>query len=299
MLTPRRFHHESLELNVAEGAPSGLPLVMLHGVTRRWQTFRPLLPALENGWHVHALDFRGHGLSDRAGGAYRVVDYVADAVALVESLPQPAFVYGHSLGAMVAAAVAAATPDHVRGVVLEDPPMQTMGGRITETPLHGFFTALQTHAGSERDAMSIAAELAEVVFARATKWYGNQIGRRPRRGNAAVHGELSQATRSRCARADCGKPLAGRLRHQYDPDGSEVSDAALAGRRDGWRYVDRRRRRRNRNAGRRCIADQAAWCRARRTLGRDATSTERGAELLGVDLNDGVACCSRARSTPN
>jgi pimeloyl-ACP methyl ester carboxylesterase len=142
---------------------------MLHGVTRRWQTFRPLLSSLASGWHVHALDFRGHGQSDgagadSAGGAYRVVDFVGEAVALVESLQQRAIVYGHSLGAMVAAAVAAAAPDHVRAVVLEDPPMQTMGERITETPLHGFFTALQQHAGSDRDVSAIAADLAEVVL---------------------------------------------------------------------------------------------------------------------------------------
>lgn len=169
MFTLERFCHDSLELNVAVGPPFGVPLVMLHGVTRRWQTFRPVLPSLVGGWHVHALDFRGHGQSDgagadRAGEAYRVIDYVDDVVALVESLPQPAIIYGHSLGSMVAAAVAAATPERVRAVVLEDPPMQTMGGRITESPLHSFFTALGPHAGSTRDVSAIAADLAEIVL---------------------------------------------------------------------------------------------------------------------------------------
>jgi len=42
--------------------------------------------------------------------------------------------YGHSLGAMVATAMAAAEPDLVAALVLEDPPFQTMGDRI-----HGSF----------------------------------------------------------------------------------------------------------------------------------------------------------------
>ena len=49
-------------------------------------------------------------------------DYAADALAFVEALPSPATLYGHSLGALVAASVAAALPGRVAGVVLEDPP---------------------------------------------------------------------------------------------------------------------------------------------------------------------------------
>ncbi|MCA9103258.1 MAG: alpha/beta hydrolase [Pirellulales bacterium] len=164
MFVERSFRHGVLELNVAEGPAAGPPMVMLHGVTRRWQTFRPMLSALATGWHVHALDFRGHGRSDRAPDGYCIVDYVAEAVALVESFAEPAVVYGHSLGAMVAAAVAAKVPHCTRAVVLEDPPMETMGQRMTETPLLGFFQALHEHAGSQRDPGGIAADLADVVL---------------------------------------------------------------------------------------------------------------------------------------
>src|SRR5687767_921873 len=98
-------------LNVSTGPATGPPLVLLHGVTRRWQDYAPLLPTLTLRWHVHALDFRGHGKSDRtAEGAYRVADYVADAAALLRDVGKPSVVYGHSLGAMVAAGVAAAEP---------------------------------------------------------------------------------------------------------------------------------------------------------------------------------------------
>src|SRR5262249_28924121 len=40
----------------APPAPAGAPpLVLLHGVARRWQDFTPLLPALACRWQVHAL----------------------------------------------------------------------------------------------------------------------------------------------------------------------------------------------------------------------------------------------------
>ena len=91
------------------------------------------------------MDFRGHGESARSEGRYRVVDYVEDAARfLEEEIGRPAAVYGHSLGAMVAAATAARAPGMVMAVVLEDPPFHTMGRRIRETALHGFFSALRT-----------------------------------------------------------------------------------------------------------------------------------------------------------
>src|SRR5688500_19229143 len=109
----------SVHLNVATGPASGPPLVLLHGVTREWQDYVSLLPALTLRWQVHALDFRGHGKSGRTPGAYRVADYVADAAALLRDLDEPAVVYGHSLGAMVVAAVAGAEPKRGRAVVME------------------------------------------------------------------------------------------------------------------------------------------------------------------------------------
>lgn len=152
MMTESRAAAGRLSLNVAASAapaPSAAPdttaLVLLHGVTRRWQDFVPLLPALAARRRVYALDFRGHGRSGWVDGSnggrdgYRVIDYVADAVALLGQLDEPAVVYGHSLGAMVAAAAAAREPQRVRAVVLEDPPFDTLGTRIRRTPFHAQF----------------------------------------------------------------------------------------------------------------------------------------------------------------
>ena len=79
----QQFHTGVVEINYAEGPPAGPPIVLLHGVTRRWVDFLPILPTLLLRWQVFALDFRGHGQSDRTPGQYRVIDYVSDSVANV------------------------------------------------------------------------------------------------------------------------------------------------------------------------------------------------------------------------
>lgn len=139
-------------------------ILFLHGVTRRAETFAPITGTLGEHYHLHQHDFRGHGESPRRG-PYRVIDYVKDAVDFLDIVPQErVFVYGHSLGAMVAAALAAKRPKRVTAVVLEDPPFHTMGERIHATPLGSYFAALRTLAGSEKSVAELARELAEVRY---------------------------------------------------------------------------------------------------------------------------------------
>ena len=80
MLNEQLFHHSGLNLNFATGPRNGPAFVFFHGVTRRWQSFVPLIPALSTRWHIHALDHRGHGQSSRAKFGYLVRDYVRDAL---------------------------------------------------------------------------------------------------------------------------------------------------------------------------------------------------------------------------
>jgi pimeloyl-ACP methyl ester carboxylesterase len=157
---------ERLRLNVAVGPESGPPLVLFHGVTRRWQTFLPILPALAARWQVFAPDFPGHGRSQPAAdGSYLVTAYVRVAVEFIKrAVPHPAIVYGHSLGAMVTAAVAAEIPEHVRAIVLEDPPFDTMGSRITETPLYSYFAGARQLAGSQEPVAQLALRAADLEF---------------------------------------------------------------------------------------------------------------------------------------
>ncbi len=150
-------------LQLVSGPSSGPPLLLLHGVSRSGRTFTPLLPALWPFWTVTLLDQRGHGGSrPAADGRYFVTDYVSDAIAVLRDLHEPVVLYGHSLGAMVAAGVAAELPNRVRALVLEDPPFETMGRRIFETRLHSQFAGMQAFAGSSRSVREVAAGLAEI-----------------------------------------------------------------------------------------------------------------------------------------
>lgn len=136
--------------------------MLLHGVTRRWQTFLPLVPTLAPRWELHGLDFRGHGASQPTDGGYLVVDFVQDVVGLLNELNGPAVIYGHSLGAMVTAAVAAEVPEKVRAIVMEDPPLNTMGPRFAETNFYSHFCGIQKFAGDQREVAAVAKELAEL-----------------------------------------------------------------------------------------------------------------------------------------
>jgi pimeloyl-ACP methyl ester carboxylesterase len=163
-----RCHVNGVDISYAMTGGSDSAIVMLHGVTRRWQTFLPLFHSFQLRWNVCGLDFRGHGLSSRTPGQYAVMDYVADVVGFVEQqfrsgrFAAPVVMYGHSLGSMVAAAAAAQLGDRIAAVVLEDPPFHTMGAGIRENVLFSFFSGMQQFAGDRRPVAAITADLAEL-----------------------------------------------------------------------------------------------------------------------------------------
>ena len=108
-----------------EVAGEGPPVVLLHGLTasRRYVLHGSRLVE-RAGYGVVAYDARGHGQSDPApsSGAYRYVDYTADAVALLDALRiDRAVLVGHSMGAHTAAAVAISHPERVTALVLGAP----------------------------------------------------------------------------------------------------------------------------------------------------------------------------------
>jgi len=166
MFDERRVLVRGQELNLASTASRAPAIIFVHGVLRRWTTFLPLFPALAARWQIGAVDQRGHGCSARApGNQYLVTDYVLDLVELLERhVPHPAVIYGHSLGAMVAAGAAAARPDLVRAVVLEDPPFETMGNRIGQSSLHGYFAALREMLPWQLGVLELARELARLTL---------------------------------------------------------------------------------------------------------------------------------------
>jgi pimeloyl-ACP methyl ester carboxylesterase len=109
-----------LDLHYRDWGGSGRAMLLLHGLassSRIWDLTAPLLRA--HG-HVVALDQRGHDGSGKPDSGYEFATIVADArgAAQVLGLAHPVVV-GHSWGAGVALAYAAADPT-CAGVVLID-----------------------------------------------------------------------------------------------------------------------------------------------------------------------------------
>ncbi len=152
--------------NVAVGPENGPPLILFHGVTRRWQCFTPLIPSLMLRFQIFAIDFPGHGKSEPTRRGYRVADYLSNAETLLNTPPfstqRECFLYGHSLGSMVVAGLAGRLGTKVRGAVLEDPPFHTMGNRVGDGPLLDYFRAVSELVGAPDGVSETARKLAEV-----------------------------------------------------------------------------------------------------------------------------------------
>ncbi len=147
-----------------ETPAEGDPVLFLHGVTGSTRTYH----WLQREGAIR-LDFRGHGESERTPGAYRLADYVEDAVSVLESLDRPAALVGHSLGGVVAWSVAQQRPELVTRAFLEDPPLyQGEPAAHAENPAIPIFA--QTRTAIERwnregaDVAAVKARLAAMPF---------------------------------------------------------------------------------------------------------------------------------------
>ncbi|WP_033308900.1 alpha/beta hydrolase [Streptomyces iakyrus] len=115
---------------VEQGA--GPLVLLLHGFPESWYSWRHQVPALAAaGYRAVAVDVRGYGRSSRPpeADAYRMLDLVADNVAVVEALGEPsAVLVGHDWGASIAATSALVRPETFRAVGLLSVPYTPPGG---------------------------------------------------------------------------------------------------------------------------------------------------------------------------
>ncbi|HLU58968.1 MAG TPA: alpha/beta hydrolase [Pseudonocardia sp.] len=120
----------------AEGPDNGPPLVLIHGQGSRWQDHMRVLPELAEDHHVFAVDVPGHGASDRLAPERYSNVVVGDLLAgfVDQVVGSPAIVSGHSSGGLLALHIAAAHPELVTGLFLEDPPLfSSQMPRLTST----------------------------------------------------------------------------------------------------------------------------------------------------------------------
>lgn len=97
----------------------GPPLVLVHGTTSAHWSFRFVVPSLADRFTVYAIDRRGRGESGDADG-YQIDREFEDVAAVVDSIHEPASVFGHSYGATVALG-AALVARNLHKLVLYEP----------------------------------------------------------------------------------------------------------------------------------------------------------------------------------
>src|SRR6266542_2951377 len=102
----------------------GPSLLIVHGGIGDRSRWKTLLPLFASHFTVCAMDRRGHGESD-AGANYSLTKEFQDVAAVVNSLPGPVFVLGHSIGG-VCALEAAFVTNKISKLVLYEPPLQDL-----------------------------------------------------------------------------------------------------------------------------------------------------------------------------
>jgi pimeloyl-ACP methyl ester carboxylesterase len=73
------------------GPSAAAPILFLHGISLSRDTWEEIAQRLSPTYCIWALDFRGHGHSDRSS-RYELVDYVSDAEAALATIGRPAIV---------------------------------------------------------------------------------------------------------------------------------------------------------------------------------------------------------------
>ena len=123
------------ELAVGIWGPDDAPTILaIHGITASHVSWTSLAEAMP-GMRIIAPDLRGRGRSNGLPGPWGMPTHAADMVALLDAFNlQRPVVVGHSMGAFVAATLAAQSPDRVAELILIDGgiPIPTPAGVAAE-----------------------------------------------------------------------------------------------------------------------------------------------------------------------
>lgn len=112
---------ERLNLFYMDTRTEGPAILCLHGRWGRAQVWYDFMQHYGRQYRIIAPDQRGHGLSDKPMGKYTAQEMAEDVVALLQYLKLDSVILvGHSMGARVAAHMAALYPHCVRALALLD-----------------------------------------------------------------------------------------------------------------------------------------------------------------------------------
>lgn len=157
------FEHNGIRYHAAEwGDLAALPVVLLHGFAQSASTWDAVGPLLARKYRAIALDFVGHGKSDKPDDpTVYEMDAVLDALSafLNDRFTRKAALIGYSMGGRVALAFACRYPTKISMLVLESAGL-------------GPKTAQQHAAMQHRDAEMIERLLASDMASFTDWWEG-------------------------------------------------------------------------------------------------------------------------------
>jgi pimeloyl-ACP methyl ester carboxylesterase len=178
LLVEKKFDTGEAVLNYAEGPDSGPPLVLLHGLTDRWQYFLPIIPALSLRSHIYAIDFRGHGGSSRSP-PYRYCDHISDTISFLENvIGEEATLFGASMGGGISLMVAGNRPSLVRAIVFGDASINVENVQTVMTNYHSYWAGwreLAAFEGSMEELVRAVAEMPVSVPGQGKSTYGEGL----------------------------------------------------------------------------------------------------------------------------
>ncbi|MBS1677862.1 MAG: alpha/beta hydrolase [Actinobacteria bacterium] len=156
----RWIESDGRRLHVLDYGGDARPLLVLPGITSPAITWDFIVAPLRDRVRPLVMDLRGRGFSE-AGGEYAAADFAADAAAAVDQLGlERPLVLGHSLGARIAAALAARGDVELGKTICVDPPLCGPGRGGYPTPRESFEAQLDGgYAGTTADEVAAAYPL--------------------------------------------------------------------------------------------------------------------------------------------
>ena len=140
--TDRYVRVGDLRLHYLDFGGDGPPLLFLHATGFHAWLWLPYVRRFAAGYHVLALDQRGHGQSDKPSTGYRWEAFGADLKGVLDALGLDGVrAVGHSKGATAIAAAAAAGTRRLARAVLIEPVLLSAPGMTEpawESPLAAF-----------------------------------------------------------------------------------------------------------------------------------------------------------------
>ena len=101
------------------GNPEGIPVVLVHGVGLRSESWYQQIDALQVQYDVFAVDMPGHGesakINKQSADLADFSEYIASFI--LNTVARPAVIVGHSMGALLALTLDKAYPDLCLGIV--------------------------------------------------------------------------------------------------------------------------------------------------------------------------------------